>query len=176
MFILQLLLSADMLAVHSNSLTPVTTDMAVQLSQNALSVVTRAHIDARSCYWTRAGTLTRGRAGAGNENAHFMPAGVSRPLPTLMLVMLSFSASRLAKRLSGAGVNICKVSRLPQSRPMPMPMPLHMHMRSIVPGTSLKLHTTWNTLKGCQKIELHLTMWGTQSIHNGNVMFSDVAM
>ena len=36
-----------------------------------------------------------------------MPAGVSKPLPTAMLVMLSFSASRLAKRLSGAGVKIC---------------------------------------------------------------------
>ena len=38
---------------------------------------------------------------------HLMPAGVSKPLPTLMLVMLSFSASRLARRLSGAGVKIC---------------------------------------------------------------------
>ena len=54
-----------------------------------------------------------------------MPAGVSRPLPTLMLVMLSFSASRLAKRLSGAGVKICMVSKLAQSRPMPVPM--HMY-------------------------------------------------
>lgn len=44
-----------------------------------------------------------------------MPAGVSRPLPALMLVMLSFSASRLAKRLSGAGVKICVVDRQLQS-------------------------------------------------------------
>ena len=50
------------------------------------------------------------RTGRGREDAHFMPAGVSRPLPALMLVMLSFSASLLAKRLSGAGVKICTIN------------------------------------------------------------------
>ena len=61
-----------------------------------------------------------------------MPAGVSRPLPTLMLVMLSFSASLLARRLSGAGVKICMMTKLIQSHEQPdfgarLLRNLHMH-------------------------------------------------
>ena len=47
-----------------------------------------------------------------------MPSGVSRPLPALMLVMLCFSASRCASRLSGAGVKICMADSFSPSRRM----------------------------------------------------------
>ena len=52
-------------------------------------------------------TLRKTDREAEGAQGYLMPAGVSKPLPTLMLVMLSFSASRLARRLSGAGVKIC---------------------------------------------------------------------